>query len=269
MITVDFNQAAWAKTLAEHVAMCRVSIAGAVTSGARVWLRAAVRLTVPSGAGAALNKTSNQKRLGESLVVMDVNRLFSDWGKLRQSLKSESIKRQADKAMADGKEDRLKNIFRTWDFKGVTARPSHELHKQNRGKRGHVVKGTRPYLVTGRGAIAQYTKQAMSQVGIAKSGWKRAAGPLKVKLPAWVMRHDGKGHFKGITNRDNPVIEFGNAVGFANKNAREDAVMKYSGQFAQRQMQKSLAVYFKSLQAGKASELRSKVQKDTFEAMEA
>lgn len=269
MITIDFNETAWSRQLAEHVAMARISTAGAVTSAARMWLRAAVRLTVPSGPGAALNKTSNQKKLGEGLVVMDVSRLFIDWNETRKTLKNQSLAKAVDELSKSGSLESIRTMLSGFNLKGVVRQPSHELHKQSRGKRGHVASKSRKYLVLNEGAIRAYQSKALGQVGIAKSGWKRAAGPLRVKLPAWVMRHDGRGHFKGIVDRDKPTIEFGNAVGFANKNAREDAVMQHSGAFAQRQMAKMLTIYFKALQSGNGSALRAKVQKDTFEAMEA
>lgn len=272
MIKVEFDQAKWSKLLSDYVAMGHVSAAGAVTAASRIWLRAAVRLTVPSGPGAALNKTSEQKKLGERLVDVDSRRLFQDWATMKTKMKSERLVKDVDRYLGAGlnfkaAQKAMENAG--MNIAGVVSIPRKMLRAKRVNKRGHIHKKERRFVVATSGELERYIEKQKANVGFAKSGWKTAAGPLRVKLPAWVMRHNGSGVFLARKIGDRPFIEFGNSVDYANKNSRQDKVMESAGQFAQRQFAKSIAVYFNEIARGNSAKLRAKLQKDTFEAIEA
>lgn len=272
MIDVKLDIANWAKLLADHSAMANVSMGASVTAAARIWLRGAIRLTVPSGPGAELNKTSAQKKLGEELVKRDVGRLFVEWNDLRQRVKSARLVDALNSNLGEKLNFKaaaaiLRNAG--FDFAGVITKPRRFLHDARKNRRGHIRAKERPFLVAESGSVHAYLADNLKKVGIAKAGWKRAAAALRVKLPAWVMRHSAPGTFRSQMTGDRPSIEFGNPVKHANANGPDDKVMSASRVFAAKQFQKSLAVYFKEIQRGNAARLRAKVQKDAFEAIEA
>jgi hypothetical protein len=122
-------------------------------------------------------------------------------------------------------------------------------------------------MLTSNGAVAAEIQREIKKVGLAKSGWKLAAEKLRVKLPAWVMRHDGEGYFLARKTGSVPFIEFANEVDYAGKNALEDRVMEMSRAFALKQFEKSIAYYWGQVMAGKGAALRAKLQKDTFEVV--
>ncbi len=273
MIKVEFNQERFAKALADYVAIGQVSALGAVTAASRIWLRAAVRLTVPSGRGSIMNKTSEQKKLGEKLVKIDHERLYKEWFTTRNFVGERARKRIDDLLRPKFNPVLAAKILNKLGIRVkpiVISQPRRELMDAAiHSKRGHVHRKQIPFMVSKPDVIAAEIAKWKKNVGIAKSGWKKAAGPLKVKLPAWVNRHGGEGYFLSRRQGDKPFIEFANEVDYAGKNALEDRVMSLSREFAQKQFIKSLDVYWRYVMAGKGKEARAKLQKDTFEAVEA
>lgn len=270
MIKVEFDQERFNKALADYVAIGQVSALGAVTAASRVWLRAAVRLTVPSGRGSILNKTSEQKKLGEKLVRIDHERLYKEWFVAR-NFANERVRKRIDDLLGPKYNPMLAAKILNkigYDIKPIViSQPRRELMDAAiHTKRGHVHPKQKPFLVSKPNSIAPEIAKWTKMVGLAKSGWKKAAKALRVTLPAWVNRHEGEGYFLCRKQGDRPFIEFANEVDYAGKNALEDRVMSLSREFAQKQFIKSLDVYWKYVMAGKGATARAKLQKDTFEA---
>ncbi len=78
----------------------------------------------------------------------------------------------------------------------LSRRPDNSLHQRNR-KRGRVPASTHvQQVVTNAGALNSYIRAQKRKVGLLASGWLAAARYFKIKLPAWVERHQTSGSIR-------------------------------------------------------------------------
>lgn len=270
MINVDFDTRRFNRDMNQLMVVGALSSAAVVTRTARQIVRNAFRLTPPTGSGGMTQSPGKQKKLGEDAVRRDIAiRAFPLLSKLRVMREQNDFSQDIGNLVARGDYKRVSDIFERIGFRisGVVSKPSRGLHNRVRRK-GVVSAKVTPFLVARDGNVDPFVKVVQKDVGKAKSGWFRAMIALKLPVPSWVTRHSMPGAFKGITDKQNPSIEFSNQVGYIQEAGRELRVMQYASAYVSAQMPKELERYWSEIGRGNGAKVKAKLQRDSFEAFE-
>jgi hypothetical protein len=90
-------------------------------------------------------------------------------------------------------------------------------HRNLRGNRGRINRGTKPTVTPLAESVSTYIKRRQEHVGYTKSGW--VTGALQIrgakglgKIPQWIRRHRGPGSGTDATRGPNPHIILTNNV---------------------------------------------------------
>lgn len=270
MISVDFDTQRFKRDMNELMVVGGLSSSAVVTRASRQVVRNAFRLTPPTGRGGMTQSPGAQKKLGESAVRRDIaNRAFPLLSKLKVMQEQNDFSQDIGNLVARGDFKRVADIFERIGFRisGVVARPARGLHNRMRTK-GRVSIKVKPYLVAREGNVDPFVKAVQKDVGKAKSGWVRAMIALKLPVPAWVSRHSMPGFFRGVTDKQNPLIEFANQVPYIQEAGREMRIMDYASSHVAAMMPKELERYWADIGRGNGAKVKAKLQRDSFEAFE-
>lgn len=150
--------------------------------------------TPPSGASGRGNEA---KKIGESAVDRDIKKVYWDAPRIFEILKQENL--NAAKGfyirMLQGDYVEAQRIItsaggRLRNVKIGQFNPS--LHKQSRNRRGRVSRHVPAQIVTDFKKLDAFVKRKKKNVGILASGWNKAGGRLRARIPSWVKRHGDK-----------------------------------------------------------------------------
>lgn len=198
----------------------------------RLFVRDVIKITPPF--------RSYQTRLGESLAEnrRAGNDAIEKQLKVAFSTPQALIDAQADPAV----QERMRKLIRAnklteleqmlYNLSGnkrryqIVDRITPQMHKAARDSRGRV-RGFSGVITTEK-AIKQRTKEAQANVGIAKSGWVKAARALGASVPGWISRHSGSGVYKEerASFLKGFSILIGNAVAYIQKRGAELQIIK-------------------------------------------
>lgn len=158
------------------------------------------------------------KRLGESAVLRDINRVYLDARKIINSLKQmhnaktgESMARAFTKAAKDGDVPQAQQILRrTSRFAGLEVMLFDDGKKHEAAKRnGRVPKNKRPDVVLDPKNLKAYIDRKRKLVGWTKAAWINAGKQVSTKtgrVGKWITRHTAapaSGHFiKTLTSAE-------------------------------------------------------------------
>lgn len=155
--------------------------------------------TPPAGPG--LRGTA-AKKAGEAAVRRDIRRVIATAGYAYSTIKDPV---QADYfwlLILSGHHAEAQEVLRAHShnvrlrYAPIATRPDTALHQRNR-KRGKVPASTHAQqIVTNAGALNSYIRAQQRKVGLLASGWLAAARYFKIKLPAWVERHQTSGSIR-------------------------------------------------------------------------
>lgn len=273
MINVSFDTKRTNRELNEMMAVTGLTSAAVVTRFATAWCRDCVRMTPPTGSGKLATSKSAQRKLGERRIASDVaGRAFPLLSNLRLMKEEGRLGKAIDGATKRGDFKTATDLLRKAGVtvERVIAKPTESLHRSMRSpKTGRVLKSVKPYYVANESDRNRYLKQAVRRSGRAKSGWATACARLRLPRPGW-GNHNAPGHFRGITDKQRPSIEFGNRVDFLQRNFYADRIMKQTLIFRQRQMRAELVKLWRGIGAGGSSKIKARFarSRNTFEAIE-
>jgi len=271
MITFEFDTKRFNKDLNQMMVVGDLSAAAVVTRAARQIVRNAFRLTPPTGEGGLTQDIGAQRKLGEEAVRRDIAvKAFPLLSKLRiiqeNTDAGEWIKTLADRGDFKNASEVMKKIG--FKISGIIAKPAERLHKSMRNQRsGRVRRGALPYFVARDGSVEIFVKEKQGEVGKAKGGWLRAFTALRMPMPKWCSKHNSPGHFRGITDKSKPAIEFGNNVPYIQRAGRELRIIENASAYVARQMPKELERYWADIGRGNGNKVKAKLQRDSFEAL--
>ncbi len=272
MIKVSWDLPSFRRQLQELSALTGISMAAAVTRTARLWCRDCIRATPPTGRGKLFTSVGAQRKLLESRIVYDVaRRAFPLLSGLRMMRDESELKTRVDDLVRRGD---LKSVTELLRKRGVLvqhviAKPNRSLHQRMRSKSGRVTFERGEFLVTDESARDAYVDAVKRRGGRAKSGWATAAKRLGLPKPGWGS-HNAPGHFRGITDRQKPVIEFGNRVDFLQSTGYANKIMKWTFNFRMRALQAEVTRFWKAAQSNSLAKLKAKFARsiDSREALE-
>jgi hypothetical protein len=156
---------------------------------------AGIKTGQPDGGGI------DAKRLGESAVLRDINRVYLDARKIINSLKQmhagktgESMARAFTKAAKAGDVPQAQQILRrTSKFAGLEVMLFDDGKKHEAAKRnGRVTKGNKPDVVLNPKELQAYITKKRKLVGWTKAAWINAGKQVSGKtgrVGKWITRH--------------------------------------------------------------------------------
>lgn len=183
--------------------------------------------TTPPNDSQPINESFNiQRKKGEAAIHSDVTKLFQPLDSLKvfSAPRSRRLQRgQLRNLASQGKWQELSDeLFalqitdKKEDVVGTVDEKSYLDYKGTFGqKQGRLKKEEYPRkLVFDGSAIVRLVNELRDRVGLAKSGWMKAANALGVqRIPSWITRHNGSGSFvDDSANTDAPVITMFNNV---------------------------------------------------------
>lgn len=242
--TIKVNEADLAnkiRLLARHTS---ASLFDAMKGQVKLITKDIVKLTPPRGASPLSEDWKSQKSIGEKAVKDDLTK----HGLRNIFIPKENAKKQRGKSNYTflWKSVKGEKYFGMNDRFKPTA--SMEVmvdwHKANRNSRGKVRLMPKPTNMTdkkhGNGSlllgmvvngkkIDRFIKKKQKNVGIAKSGWRKACAALGISLPAYVTRHRGQGRYSESPKENpNPWIEVGNMVYYIQSPHYKDRIISYA-----------------------------------------
>ncbi len=202
---------------------------------AKNFVQDCVKFTPPFSETTSQESFAAQKKVGEGATGSDINAAFKparefEFGSARASIQkfverdstffnlpqNEGLRRRTLGYIATGDWDKLRTVFKDTHQRmdQWVENADKKLHSQVRGSGGRVKRSakTHPYWVFNEKSIAQLLRDKLANVGIAKSGWKKAAVALGLKLPRWITRHNGAGEYSAVLGTNWPKVTVGNLV---------------------------------------------------------
>lgn len=275
MISVSFNTAKFSKDMVEFGVLTGLTDSQVVTRTSRLWCRDCILSTPPTGKGAAAKSSDAQYRLGKSRISRDIkSRGFPALTKLDMARRDDRVANTIGRLAAAGRYRELTLMLRNFGLEvaQVLAGPERSLHQGMRdGRTGRVRSNSVPFWVTSENRQEAYFQSVLAKLGTAKGGWSTAASKLRLKLPKWAQGKGSPGHFRGITDKQRPSIEFGNRTGFLQSGFYEAKIMKTTARFRESAMKKELERYWRAASTNSLTQLRARFGRpriDVFEALE-
>jgi len=235
----------------------------------KLFVEQCIKLTPPYPQERPLVSTEREQlRVGQGAVIRDLQKLFKpiskdvkiprgiqgvQWPKFKihgkNPVENARLQRSIDKYARAGDTTALDTIFKRLKvrYSGLINQVDAQLHKMRRNRRGRVTGKKGFFLVSDTDSIEYYLGKKLANIGVAKSGWKKAYYALGgKKLSNWISRHNGAGVYRpGFTNPNLLFVDVGNAVPFIQEAGRELQIIDR----ARASRARNLAVELKKVQA--------------------
>lgn len=200
----------------------RVAATGQVASvvvrqQARLFVRDVARFTPPTGNAPVTESFGVQRGFGRRAVESDITGLFKPVGDLEFIKNPRNARVGAlGKGYAERREfGKLKELMRRVGVKGeLVTEANRWLHSKHRGYGGRTLRGRRLYVMHAP-SIGVLVREKKQLVGLAKSGWAKAARSVGQALPAWIVNHAGPGYvIDDLRHPTFPSITMANTVDY-------------------------------------------------------
>lgn len=226
-----------------------------------------VKFTPPFSEATSQESFAVQRKVGIEAVTSDVTGMFRPAGEFdfdnnRRTLldyietgstffglpENDGLKRRALNYIQAGNWDAIQRIFENTHqrLSKFIASATSEIHKSARDRRGRVRRSakTRPYYVQDARSIKRLLRTTIANVGIAKSGWNKAARRLGLTLPNWIAKHRGRGLYKDTVGHlfTWPSITVGNLVEYIQATGASLRIMQRAVDNRVRNMKKELEI---------------------------
>jgi len=199
--------------------------------------------------GARQQSHTEQRKIGQSRVRMDLRRLFKGKAQLDAMSKAKGTLGAAIARAVKAGDITLANQLLTRGHWKETAayEPTRALHRAARNSRGRVAKTAAGIFVHNEAARREFLADRLRFVGLGKSGWNTAAdgvGLASRYRPAYVRALGGDGVYTEEGSAAAPVMTLGNNVPHIQEAGRElriiDAALKVRRQLLPKQLEQTL-----------------------------
>jgi len=199
--------------------------------------------------GARQQSHTEQRKIGQSRVRMDLRRLFKGKAQLDAMSKAKGTLGAAIARAVKAGDITLANQLLTRGHWKETAayEPTRALHRAARNSRGRVAKTAAGIFVHNEAARREFLADRLRFVGLGKSGWNTAAdgvGLASRHRPAYVRALGGDGVYTEEGSAAAPVMTLGNNVPHIQEAGRElriiDAALKVRRQLLPKQLEQTL-----------------------------
>jgi hypothetical protein len=178
---------------------------------------------------------------GKKAIARDVNRLFipvdqflSDRVVRAAGIQnSESVARRLKRMVSAGRWFDADKLMRKLKLKyypaEIAKNATVDLLNKYRDANGRIRRqGARRQgiLIANERSMPRVIRIKQKLVGTAKSGWRKAADMVGLRLPAWIRKHDGTGIASASNSPDKPEFTVGNAVRYIQRAGREEKIME-------------------------------------------
>lgn len=195
-----------------------------------LWCRDAIKLLPPFGKTPLKESAGSQKKVGETAVGRDVDRIFRGMDSVFAIVRKPEIAKVFKRIATTKNALKAEAILRDVGFKkvaGVVERPDKDKHNNSRNAQGRARKGNPQWFAFKSQTVERFKKAKRKTVGIAKAGFLFALysidslrGASTFKPPAWVARHRGMpGSFLGRGSDNIFEIKCSNDIPFAQKHS--------------------------------------------------
>lgn len=210
---VNWNFAPFERELKRLAIAGRRGLVDVVRQQGRLFVQDAARLTPPTGRNPQRESWAAQRQAGRSAVERDVRRAFLEVNELK--IRNPKLKARLRGYTLERDFGKLSLVLRRMKITAPLAfRPTEQLHNSRRDRRGRVSSSKHRVIVLEKGSVARFAALKQKAVGLAKSGWTRAASALKAKLPGWVTAGGGPGVIEQRLSGPGPAIIVGDTVSY-------------------------------------------------------
>lgn len=240
---ISFAQDKFARDVQRLAKLTRKETPAVLKSVARALVADACALTPPTGktplgaAGSNRRVTAlpgNSKEAeqqGKKAIERDANQLFRTVESLKMADKDRPVGRTIRRLLRAGRFIELQELLRKLGVHVADILPQATIGTLDfyRDARGRIRrKGVRARFVLVRDgrSIARVIRVKQALVGTAKSGWRKAADLVGLRLPAWIRKHGGAGIAAQSGTNDQTVFTVGNAVRYIQRAGREENIME-------------------------------------------
>lgn len=260
MITYNFvNMPEFQRELRNLYPLSKKSGREFLKQEAKLFVRDVTKLTPAMGGngdGPTVQSFNDQRRIGRQAVANDINRIFHPANKATQivdNIRNAKTRNDLRQYMVRGQYDKLKTAFRRMNIHFVDTATA-EMHRQSRNSRGRTV-GGKHFLVLEEKSIPKLITLKQKMVGLAKSGWVKAARSLGLQLPKWISDKAGTGVYLENFSATRDTILVGNTVGFIQSTGARlgiiERALKLRAQSMRHRYEKILNKAFSGYKGGK------------------
>jgi len=195
-----------------------------------LWCRDAIKLLPPFGSSPLKESAGSQKKLGESAIGRDVDRVFRGMDSVFAIIRKPEIAKVFKRIASTKNALKAEAILREIGFKkvaGVVEKPDKDKHNYSRNENGRARKGNPQWFAFKSQNVERFKKAKKKLTGVAKAGFLYALyaidalrGKSTFRPPAWVARHRGiPGAFTGSGSDNIFEIRCSNDLPFAQKHS--------------------------------------------------
>jgi hypothetical protein len=199
--------------------------------------------------GARQQSHTEQRKIGQSRVRMDLRRLFIGKAQLDALRAAKgTLGASIARAVKVGDINLANQLLTRGHWRETAAyEPTRALHRAARDARGRVAKNAKGIFVHNEAARREFLADRLRFVGLGKSGWNTAADGVGLAArhrPAYVRALGGDGVYTEEGTAAAPVMTLGNNVPHIQAAGRElriiDAALKVRRQLLPKQLEQTL-----------------------------